>query len=107
MFQPSPLDTTHNCIVFEESAIMKLLGVLSLVALGQSSAFHFGQMEAKRSSMHLKATQSEGDSRRDFMAKTGATALSIASSTGLGFGVMAPPANAVGGVGKVSERLKS
>ena len=86
---------------------MKLLGVISLVAVGHSSAFHFSQMEAKRTEMSLKAMQSEGDSRRDFMAKAGASAFTIASTSGLGFGVMAPPANAVGGVGKVSDRLKA
>jgi hypothetical protein len=86
---------------------MKLVGVISLVALCQSSAFHCGQMESKRTEMQLRALQSEGGSRRDFMTKSGAAALSIASSSGIGFGVMAPPANAVGGVGKVSDRLKA
>jgi hypothetical protein len=86
---------------------MKLLGVLSLLAICQSAAFHFGQMEQKRHVMQLKASSSEGDSRRDFFSKSGATALSIASASGLGFGVMAPPANALGGISKVTDRLKA
>jgi len=97
---------------------MKLLGIISLLLAGQeSSAFHFGQMEAKRISA-LKAagaglpSSSSGEegnnSRRDFMIRTGAAALSITSGSGLGFGVWAPPAaNAVGGVGKVDARLKA
>lgn len=56
--------------------------------------------------MQLKSLTSDGDTRRDFFGKTGAAVLSIATS-GLGFGVLAPPANAVGGVGKVSERLRA
>jgi len=87
---------------------MKLLGVLSLLAICQSTAFHFGQMEQKRhAAMQLQASSSEGGSRRDFFGKSGAAALSIASTSGLGFGVLAPPANAVGGVNKVGERLKA
>ena len=89
---------------------MKFLGlVVALAAVCPSSAFHFGQMMQKQQSMQLQAdlSSSEGDSRRDFLTKTGAAALSIASSSGLGWGVLAPPANAVGGVGKVSERLKA
>lgn len=78
-----------------------------MAAICQSTAFHFGQMEQKRHAMQLQASSSEGDSRRDFFSKSGAAALSIASSSALGFGVMAPPANAVGGVGKVSDRLKA
>jgi hypothetical protein len=87
---------------------MKFLGLVALAAVCQSTAFNFGQMMQRQKSMQLHAVSSgEGDSRRDFIAKTGAAALSIASSSGLGFGVLAPPANAVGGVGKVSERLKA
>ena len=87
---------------------MKLLGVLSLLAICHSTAFQFGQMEQKRHVMQLKASSSsDGDSRRDFFTKSGATALSIASASGLGFGVMAPPANAVGGINKVTDRLKA
>ena len=79
-----------------------------MAAICHSTSFHFGQMEQMRHKMQLKASASEGDSRRDFFSKSGATvALAIASSSGLGFGVLAPPANAVGGVGKVSERLKA
>lgn len=87
---------------------MKFLGlVVALAAVCPSTAFHFGQMMQKQQSMQLQAASSEGDSRRDFLTKTGAAALSITSSSGLGWGVLAPPANAVGGVGKVSERLKA
>ena len=89
---------------------MKFLGlVVALVAVCPSTAFNFGQMMQKQQSMQLHAhsSSSEGDSRRDFLTKTGAAAVSIASSSGLGWGVLAPPANAVGGVGKVSDRLKA
>jgi len=86
---------------------MKFAAIVGLAAVAQCTAFHFGQMEARRNAIQLKALASEGDSRRDFFSKTGAASLFIASSVGLGFGVMAPPANAVSGVGKVSERLKA
>ena len=85
---------------------MKIVCLLSLAAVcHHSAAFHFGQMEQKRhQSMQLNAESS----RRDFFSQSGAAAVSIASSSGLGFGVLAPPpANAVGGVGKVTDRLKA
>lgn len=114
MIVPYPSNKQYSspfCLVsvnlFGKLATMKLLGALTLAALCQSSAFNFGQMEAKRNAMQLKALQSDGDSRRDFMSKAGSAAVAIASSSGLGFGVMAPPAYAVGGAGKVNEKLKA
>lgn len=95
---------------------MKFVGLVALAAICQTTtAFQAGQQQQQikkshRNSIQLKVQSSEesDSSRRDFFAKAGATALSIASSSGLGFGVLAPPAaNAVSGVNKVSDRLKA
>ena len=97
---------------------MKLTALVSLAFVGQSaSAFHFGQMESRRilssstSQLQASPTQQQDsveDSRRAFFGKSASAALALASSSGLGVGVLAPqPANAVGGVKKVSEQLKA
>lgn len=102
----------------QQNRIMKLTALISLAFVCHSSAFHFGQMEQRRalsaattaSNTQLQGSISdttEGDSRRAFFGKTGSAALALASSSGLGLGVLAPePANAVGGVKKVSEQLR-
>ena len=89
---------------------MKFLAALSsLAAIAHCSAFSVGQTDARSASVKLQATSEDAsDTRRDFFGKAGAAALSIASSSGLGLGVLAPsPANAVGGVSKVSQELKA
>lgn len=97
---------------------MKWTALVSLaVIVPSASAFHFGQMESRRilssssssSTSQLQASPAhQEDSRRAFFGKSASAALALASSSGLGVGVLAPqPANAVGGVKKVSEQLKA
>jgi hypothetical protein len=81
--------------------------LLALAMLCQSaSAFTALDVQHKRTNaISLAAAQSsDGDSRRDFFAKS--TSAVIAAASGFGQGVLAPlPANAAG-VDKVNARLK-
>ena len=86
---------------------MKLINIFAVAALWQSAfGFNFLDMEQKRNSLQLSAAMKDGDSRREFFGKAGATAFSL--SSGLSLELLAPlPANAVGGLDKVNAQLKA
>jgi hypothetical protein len=84
---------------------MKLLSATLCWMLSAHSAFGFmlSQQQSTASPLMMTGTPADGDSRRDFMTKTVATALTIAGS-----GVLAPnPAHAVKGADKVNAMLKA